>query len=752
VRHVVTRLVVGAGLGLSMLAVPVSAVSVGDSIANPVAPGVANARSNVLVTPLGSTVAQSSSSLGGWPGSGTQFPKRALVLASSRVSVTAARLHVTENGQAVRRLEVRPVTDATSQDFGLVLAIDRNVSMKGASLASALVAARTLVAERTGAPQIGVISFDSNATVTTPMTSNGRALEETLQSAPRVGAGSNVPGAIELALTQLADARVAAGAVILISDGANTQAPADALSVARAGAMSAHIPIVTVALRDGASSSGGIDLLRASATNAALTADPSDLAQSVVAAYTRLTQGAYVVRYRSDVSAGQQVLVDARVNGISGSLQLAYYTPGTPSTAGQSPATTTSNPAVPVSTPTTAAAGKTSSPASGSGRGSAAHGGSRPGGRQGSKPAASSGKGPVISLPGTIVSPPPQLLTLAPPSYFGPAVAAQNASAASGSFWSSPPAILLVATVCGLLLAAGLWIALGGPKAKRGVRARVRSFIPASATGDAQLGAEQNRPRGLESFLGRRRWWAAFILNIEVARITRGPMELIKRWAAGALILSAIVCVALSTVLPALLIMAAWPTAMRMQVRRAARKQRVRFQEQLPSHLQDLAGAMRAGRSLVGGLAAVASGSEEPMRSELERVVADEQLGRPLEQSLDAVAARMESEDMEQVALVAGLSRRSGSNIAESLDRVAEGARERLDMRREIQALTGQARMSGWVLSGLPVFLLLGISVLAPSYSQPLFHTTMGIVLLVVGAGMVLLGRQIMSRITNVKM
>jgi tight adherence protein B len=191
---------------------------------------------------------------------------------------------------------------------------------------------------------------------------------------------------------------------------------------------------------------------------------------------------------------------------------------------------------------------------------------------------------------------------------------------------------------------------------------------------------------------------------------------------------------------------------MRMQVRRAARKQRTRFREQLPSHLQDLAGAMRAGRSLVGGLAAVASGSEEPMRSELDRVVADEQLGRPLEQSLDAVAARMESEDMEQVALVAGLSRRSGSNIAESLDRVAEGARERLDMRREIQALTGQARMSGWVLSGLPVFLLLGISLLAPSYSQPLFHTTMGIVLLVVGAGMVLLGRQIMSRITSVKM
>ena len=752
-RHVLTRLVVGAGLGLSMLAGPVSAVSVGDSIANPVAPGGANARSNVLITPLGSTVTQSASGLGGWLGGGTQFPNRALVLSSSRVSVTAARLRLTENGQTIRRLAVRPVSDAKGQDFGLVLALDRNVSMKGASLASALVAARTLVAQRTGAPQIGVISFDSNATVTTPMTSNGRALVETLQSAPRVGAGSNVPAAIELALTQLADARVAAGAVILISDGANTQAPAAALSAARAGAMSAHIPIVTVALRDGASSSGGIDLLRASATNAALTADPSDLAKSVVAAYTRLTQGAYVVRYRSNASAGRQVSVDARLSGVSAPLQLAYYTPGTPSTAGQSPATTTSNPAAPVSTPTTAAPGKTSSQASGSGSGSAAHGGARlTGGKQGSKPAASSGKGPVISLPGTIVSAPPQLLTLAPPSYFGPAVAAQNASAVSGSFWSSPLAIFLVATVCGLLLAAGLWIALGGPKARRGVRARVRSFIPGSAAGDAQLVAEQNRPRGLESFLVRRRWWAAFILNIQVARITRGPVELIKRWAVGALILSAIVCVALSTVLPALLIMAAWPTAMRMQVRRAARKQRTRFREQLPSHLQDLAGAMRAGRSLVGGLAAVASGSEEPMRSELDRVVADEQLGRPLEQSLDAVAARMESEDMEQVALVAGLSRRSGSNIAESLDRVAEGARERLDMRREIQALTGQARMSGWVLSGLPVFLLLGISLLAPSYSQPLFHTTTGIVLLVVGAGMVLLGRQIMSRITSVKM
>ncbi|HEX8976538.1 MAG TPA: type II secretion system F family protein, partial [Solirubrobacteraceae bacterium] len=112
---------------------------------------------------------------------------------------------------------------------------------------------------------------------------------------------------------------------------------------------------------------------------------------------------------------------------------------------------------------------------------------------------------------------------------------------------------------------------------------------------------------------------------------------------------------------------------------------------------------------------------------------------------------RMDAPDLDQVALIAALNRRSGSNVAEALDRVSEGARERQDLKREVKALTAQAKMSSWVLTSLPGVLLLALSVVSPVYAYPLFHTTMGIVLLVVGAGMVFAGWKALKKITEIR-
>jgi tight adherence protein B len=186
-------------------------------------------------------------------------------------------------------------------------------------------------------------------------------------------------------------------------------------------------------------------------------------------------------------------------------------------------------------------------------------------------------------------------------------------------------------------------------------------------------------------------------------------------------------------------------------MKRAANKQREKFRVTLPGYLQDLASAIRVGRSLVAALTVVAESAEEPTKSELERAITDEALGRPLDASLEAVAVRMEAPDLDQVALVAALNRRSGSNVAEALDRVSEGARERQDLKREVQALTSQAKMSSWVLTALPGVLLLMLSLVSPRYASPLFHTTAGVVLCFVGAAMVFAGWKALKKITDVR-
>src|SRR4029077_9075358 len=100
-------------------------------------------------------------------------------------------------------------------------AIDAGPSMKGAPLAQAMAAARALAAQRTGMQELGVVTFDRNATVTLPLTSDPQAIARALAHAPPVGHGALIYNAMTVAVGQLATAKIAAGAVILLSDGAS---------------------------------------------------------------------------------------------------------------------------------------------------------------------------------------------------------------------------------------------------------------------------------------------------------------------------------------------------------------------------------------------------------------------------------------------------------------------------------------------------------------------------------------------------
>jgi tight adherence protein B len=123
----------------------------------------------------------------------------------------------------------------------------------------------------------------------------------------------------------------------------------------------------------------------------------------------------------------------------------------------------------------------------------------------------------------------------------------------------------------------------------------------------------------------------------------------------------------------------------------------------------------------------------------------------PLDESLTVVAHRMDSKDLEQVALVATLQRDTGGNTAEVLDRVTDTVRARFELRRMVRTLTAQGRMSRWVVSLLPVGLFALITLINPNYMRPLFTHTSGRVLLALSAVMVIAGSLVIRRIVNVK-
>ncbi len=357
---------------------------------------------------------------------------------------------------------------------------------------------------------------------------------------------------------------------------------------------------------------------------------------------------------------------------------------------------------------------------------------------------------PVVKPKPAAVKPKPTHAPAAPQQAQLPAAAPR--AHARQTFWDSPVSVLVVALACGLLIVAAVAIVIRRPSRDQ-IQSRVKNFIPPPA--DEEVGlpgglAVERKRKHLPKLLTTRRWWPEFVSDVGVARIGVAPIALVKRTALTSVLAAVLVTLITGTALIGILCLLPGMFILRAYVRMRARRQRTRFADRLPSHLQDLAGAMRAGRSFVGGISAVADSADEPIRDELERALADEKLGLLLEDTLQAVAERMRSEDMEQVALIASLHRRSGSNVAESLDRVAEGARERADMRREMKALSAQARISGRVLTGLPIVLLFALNFIDPAYAKPLLGTTIGLVVVVFCVILIMIGWMVMNRIVNV--
>jgi tight adherence protein B len=193
------------------------------------------------------------------------------------------------------------------------------------------------------------------------------------------------------------------------------------------------------------------------------------------------------------------------------------------------------------------------------------------------------------------------------------------------------------------------------------------------------------------------------------------------------------------------------PYLVREWILRTLKKRRERFAEQLPDALQVVASALRTGHSFAGALAVVVEGGSEPMKSELQRVVADEQRGVPIQNSLDVVAKRMASKDVEQLALVAELQREAGGNAAEVIDRVAETVRERFDLKRLIQTLTVQGRMSRWIVSLLPIFIIVVLQFENPGYLHPMTSTTGGRIVFGLAAAWAVLGSLVIKRIVEIE-
>jgi tight adherence protein B len=239
--------------------------------------------------------------------------------------------------------------------------------------------------------------------------------------------------------------------------------------------------------------------------------------------------------------------------------------------------------------------------------------------------------------------------------------------------------------------------------------------------------------------VGGQRWWQRFETDVELGGFKLSALAIAGWTIVGGIVTSLAIALWFQS-LWGLLAGIAAPFVTRWIVSRRVRKMRRAFEEQLADNLDVLAGAMRTGHSTMGALSVMVDSAIEPSTTEFRRVLQDEQLGVPVDDALMVMARRMRSYDAEQLALVMRLQREAGGNTAEVLDRVAEVIRGRMELRRLVDVLTAQARISRWILTSLPIAVLLLLIMSGGDYLDPMLNSLLGKIALVFGGVLVLIG------------
>jgi tight adherence protein B len=203
-----------------------------------------------------------------------------------------------------------------------------------------------------------------------------------------------------------------------------------------------------------------------------------------------------------------------------------------------------------------------------------------------------------------------------------------------------------------------------------------------------------------------------------------------------------------SIVLPMGLILAVLPFGWLILRRHRRFKQ---FAKQLPDALELMSRALRAGHSLASGFSLISEEMCDPIAKEFHRVFEETNLGVSLEQALDNMTERVPNIDLRFFATAVILQRQTGGDLAEILDKIGYLVRERFKIWGQVQALTGEGRLSGIVLLALPPALFLAVYRLNPDYVMPLFTDPLGRKMLAGGIVMQLIGALVIRKIVNIK-
>ena len=197
-------------------------------------------------------------------------------------------------------------------------------------------------------------------------------------------------------------------------------------------------------------------------------------------------------------------------------------------------------------------------------------------------------------------------------------------------------------------------------------------------------------------------------------------------------------------------IKAGWQNGQSPLARYLDGKRREKFNRQLPEALATMSNALRAGFSISQAFDSVVEQGEKPMCEEFAILQQQLKIGMSFEDALESLSQRVGSDDLTLVTTAILISRKTGGNVTEIFDKISDTIRGRMRIERKVKTLTAQGRLQGVVVSLMPLFLGLIMTLIKPEMMIPFLTSLTGILSLLVVCALIFVGWMMIRKIIKI--
>jgi tight adherence protein B len=186
-----------------------------------------------------------------------------------------------------------------------------------------------------------------------------------------------------------------------------------------------------------------------------------------------------------------------------------------------------------------------------------------------------------------------------------------------------------------------------------------------------------------------------------------------------------------------------------LQRKKAARLRA--FASQLPDMLSMITGSLRSGYGLMQAITVIEHEMPNPMAAEFGRVVRETALGYTIGEALDNLVDRMQNEDLRLVITAVHIQNEVGGSLADVLETISGTIQDRIELLGKVRALTAQGRITGLLLSALPILVGAALMLINPGYLLTMFQPGWVLIMPIAAIVMIIMGNILMSKVTKIE-